>query len=224
MTLLTPWLRAFSAARDEAGRQPARASAPRAAAATAAPRSRRRSCRRRRRAGSASRARAGTRRRRPPTPAPPSRAPRADAIAIACAHRLVDVHAVVGRGWMGHTAACSSVPCLWLSCLSLALPAARGAAASTSAFTARPDDPAAVYVDAPDPRRRGDDDRRGSRPRSIAPRANPGGGLVLRALRPLPPDAHALRLARRPRHRLRRDAAGLRAAGQHARLPDRASA
>jgi len=51
------------------------------------------------------------------------------------------------------------------------------AAASTSVFTARPDDPAAVYVDAPDPQASGDETARLQAALDRAG-ASPGGGLV----------------------------------------------
>ena len=51
------------------------------------------------------------------------------------------------------------------------------AAASTSVFTARPDDPAAVYVDAPDPQATGDETARLQAALDRAG-ASPGGGLV----------------------------------------------
>ena len=107
----------------------------------------------------------------------------------------------------------------WLFLLALT-----SSAAAQSVFTTRPDDPAAVYLASATFGVRGD----GTTDDSAAhPGRDRQGGRAhaerrhrVRALRPLSPDPHALRLARRPRDRLRRDAAGASCSRQHARLPE----
>ena len=92
------------------------------------------------------------------------------------------------------------------------------AAPAASAIATRLDDPKAVYLTAPEFGAHGDgtaDDSAAIQAAIERPRTTPAKASCS-CRRPLPADAHHLRVAGRARLRLRRDAARLRACGQHA--------